>query len=298
MLLLGVKKPRYAHMAKLYEAGGAFADADYNYNMLAEVYNKTVGGEHPDFSTALHESARLNHYHVFEHTPEIQIIYNSLGRTGLVKMFYENAKQIRLSTLGDKHPAYAQSLYSVATCYKDNQGDRRIDEAVRLLREALAIQVSQANPLPTAQTMLALAELGIQQGNVESAIKLYEGARLLLSTTAPCLKNLQEAEELCRQEQDATVDPQVSLDQARRARELQNSIADPYFELLFNLIFASSDDQLMRSVLDLHRKQFANEFRETRLNALEQLADAYERAGNRAAAKPLIEELATMQQGL
>src|SRR5215470_8933365 len=54
-LMLDVKKPRYAHMAKYHEIRGQFAEAESNYNMLLAAYDQTLGNEHPDFATVIHE---------------------------------------------------------------------------------------------------------------------------------------------------------------------------------------------------------------------------------------------------
>jgi tetratricopeptide (TPR) repeat protein len=188
-----VKKPRYAHMAKAHELRGEFSQANYNYAMLAEAQTQTLGESHPDLATVLYEMARLNQHHhaEIEQMPQMQMILNTLGPGSQINMYYQSALQMRLMALGDQHTAYAQSLYGLASFYKEAQ---KATEALPLLEQALTIQSTEADPLPTALTTLCLADVNRVNGDPTAAIDLYQNGLSLLDLSSESLRAIDEAE--------------------------------------------------------------------------------------------------------
>jgi hypothetical protein len=274
-----VKLPRYAHLAKHYELTAQYGEAEGNYNLLAEGTAQAFGADHPDFAAAIHELGRLNHRHVVEHSPEIQIIYNSIGRGNQIFMFYDTAKQVREAALGTAHPAYAQSLWALAICYKDKQDQQHVGAAMDLLEQALAIQRAGADPLPTALSLACRGDLAQMTGDATAAMGNYREA---LQLDSPMLRALDAAEQHCRDAGTKGNDP----DLIRQARALQAGLADPYFEMCFRLL-ESSPAELFPIVLELHRQQYRGDYLELRARLLTALADGLTEAGDDTAAASL-----------
>jgi tetratricopeptide (TPR) repeat protein len=294
-LLLEVKKPRYAHMAKYHEQRGEFGEAESNYNMLATAFEQTIGSAHPDFATVLYELAVLNHYHEVPHAPEIEIIYNSLGRGFQVFTFYDLARQIRAGSLGKMHPAYAQGLQGLAVFEKDNQ---KTEDARGHIREALAIQseFDKTNSLGIALSNLCLAELTGSQGDLRGAIQLYESVLQLLAQPSDSLALLEEARRYCEKARANSSDSEGSQVLTDKALALQRNpmVSDPYFLMTFDLL--ASRGSLILDILEIHRNQYVKRHRNARVNSLKGLAQAYQKAGEPARAIPLLEEAAELDR--
>lgn len=287
-----VKRPRYAHMAKYHELRGEYFEADYNYNMLLEAQKRTLGESHPDLASVVYEIAKLNLFHEFEHGPEQQVLYNTFGRGGVAHMYYNYAMQVRQAALGEEHPAYAQSLYGLGSFYKLMSKN---DEAAPLLEQALKIQAMESDPLPTALTLLCLADMTGEGGNLAGAIRLYQEAVRLLGLPFASLASLEKAEVVCNKAKAMSGDNESARKLVEDARSLQGSLACPYFAMTFELL-ESSDPELILMMLELHRVQYTGEFLAARMEALKNLAHAYTKSGNPAAAIPLLREVAEMQE--
>ena len=254
-IILQGKRPRYAHMAKAYELGGAYSEADHNYTRLAEAQRVTLGSSHPDLATVLYELAKLNFNHEIQHTPDVQVFYDTIGRGSQVYLFYNYALEIRKAALGEDHTAYAQSLYGLATLYEANQ---KTEEALAMLHQALEIQLNEFDPLPSALTMLSISAIQASIGEVTKAIDHYQHVLKLLVLPSKHLSMLQEAARYC--EQAAASDDQAAeLELTHKARSLQNDLVDPYFEMTFGLL-ERSGGELMRMVLELYRKSICDRF--------------------------------------
>src|SRR5262249_12526529 len=157
---------------------------------------QALGANHADFAAAIHELGRLNHRHVVEHTPEIQLIYNTVGRSNQIFMFYDTAKQVRKAALGSAHPAYAQSLYALAMCHKDQQDQQQ--SAVSLLDQALVVQRTRSDPLPTALSLTCRGDLAHSAGDAATATTYYREALQLLPLDSLALQSLDSAEQHAR----------------------------------------------------------------------------------------------------
>lgn len=260
------KLPRYAHMAKHHELLGQYDEAEYNYNLLTEGTGQAYGAEHPDFATAMHELGRLNHRHVVEHAPEVQIIYNTVGRSSQIFVFYDTARRIREAALGRGHPAYGQSLWALATWYKDKQDPQHIETAAALLDQALAIQRSGADPLPTALSLACQGDLAELGGDPAAAEGYYREALQFTALDSSTLQSLDTAERHCRN----AAEKGGNVELIGQARTLQTGLADPYFEMCFRLL-ESRPQELFPMVLELHRQQYRRDYLELRGYLLSEL---------------------------
>jgi hypothetical protein len=284
-----VKLPRYVHFAKHHELAGQYAEAEANYVLLAEAMQQTLGDKHPDFATAIHELGRFYHHCSFEQTPEMRMIYSTIGRSSPILVYYNIAREVREAALGDTHPAYAQSLSALAAWHKD-QPDMRANSAVALVEQAIAIQRLDADPLPIARSLACRGDLAQTGPEPTVAIEYYRKSLELLALSSPALQTLDEAERCC---QNSGKDAGMP-DLIRKARELQIDLADPYFEMSFRLL-EERCPELLAMVLSLHREQYRSEFLELRTDVLTALADAVGDAGDEHAATSFRDEAAQVQ---
>jgi tetratricopeptide (TPR) repeat protein len=294
-LMLEVKKPRYAHMAKFHEQRGQFSEAESNYYMLANAFEQTLGNTHPHLATVLYELALLNHHHEFPHDPAMQVIFDSLGRGFQVFTFYDLARNIRAAALGEKHPSYAQSLCGLAILEKDN---KKTEDALAHVRQALAIQseFDKTNSLGIARSTLCVAEISVSQGDLRGAMNSYEHALELLAQPSANLTQLEEARQCCDQATASASDYEASQVLTDKALALQRSplVADPYFLMTFDLL--GGRGQLVLDALELHRNQYISQHRSVRVNSLKGLSQAYQKAGEPARAIPLLEQAAELER--
>jgi tetratricopeptide (TPR) repeat protein len=246
---------------------------------------------YPDLAAVVYELAKLNFNHEIQHTPAVQMVYDTLGRGSQVYIFYNCALDIRKAALGEENVAYAQSLYGLATMYKVNQ---KTEEALAMLHQALEIQLNSFDPLPSALTMLSISDIEASIGEVTRAIDHYQAALELLVLPSKHLSMLQEAARYCEQATVHSDDLAAALELTRQARSLQSDLVDPYFEMMFVLLEGSGE--LMRMALELHRNQYATEFRAARVGALTQLAQTFRKLNNPGAAIPLLDEAADLQR--
>jgi tetratricopeptide (TPR) repeat protein len=291
-----VKKPRYAHMAKFHESRGDFSAAESHYHSLVEAYDQTLGSTHPDYATVLYELARLNHYHEVEHDPPTQVLYNSLGRGFQVFALYEAARNIRATSLGVKHPAYARSLYGLSVIEKDS---RKTEEALAHITQALKIQseLDRTNSLGLGLSMLCLADVTLERGDLKGAISSYQRVLELLTLPSASLAAIEEARVYCEEAAKNLNDWEASRVPIENALALQRNpmLADPYFEMMFDLL-GRQGGSLLLDALALHRRQYTGEYRTARVDTLKHLAAAYQKAGNPAGVIPLLEEAAEIQR--
>ena len=294
-LLMRVKIPRYAHMAKYHQLRGELGEAEYYYNQLAAAESET-SGDTERFAAVLYELARLNHYHEVQHTPDVQMIYNSIGRATQIHIFYQNALQIRGATLGENHAAYAQSLYGLATMYRDIPN--KAEEATALLRQALTVQINRDDTLPAALSLSALGYvLHLRRQPVEAMACYKESLDLLPYPSSANLLMLAEAADLCKVTpagSEAEPGRSTVQDPVQKALKIQSTLADPYFTMAFELL-ADGGASLLSDMLELHRQQYIGEYRDARIAALRKLAGIYREVGQPASAAPLLEEAAKLQ---
>src|SRR5215469_1364391 len=286
-LMWRVKRPRYAHMGKHHELQEEFAEADMNYMMLAEAQQQTLGASHPDVATALYELGNLNHLHKIEHRPDIEIIYNTMGRANQVSMFYSSALGIREEALGERHPALAQSLYGFARLHKDSG---MFGEALSLLERAQNIYDGEEDPLPSARCALCTAEIHRDRKSFEASASACHTAERFLTSCGLAIIELERAEQSCEQINARPDDFNHAQECLKEARAIQTRFADPFHGMAFDLLQGSVD--LMPMMLDLHRQQYRRDL----IAALNTLAAIHRETGNVNAAIPVYEQIAELQR--
>ena len=276
-VLRETKRPRYAHMAKLCELSGHYGEAESNYCSLIDATQHTLGADHLDVATALHEFATLNKNQIFSHAPAIQIIYNTIGREAYILAPYQSAMQIRKEKLGTNHPAYAQSLFALAVYHIDSGVAQERDKAIPMITEAIAIQKSSNDRLSAAMSMAYLGEL---QAETPRAIETFQEALTYLPYQT--LQPVDIAKEMCECLAGMT-DLEKRDELIRQVRELQARFTDSYFEMCFRLT-AERSHEIVLDVLRLHRHQHRKTHLGTRARLLTNLADIASRHANQEAA--------------
>jgi tetratricopeptide (TPR) repeat protein len=291
-ILFKTKIPRYVHMAKHHQMRGELGEAEYYFNLLAEARQQTLGDTDPSLATVSYELARLNHRDEVPHTPDVQVIYNSLGRGSQVYLFYKAALDIRAAALGENHPAYAESLYGLATFFNDNS---KTSEAIPMLKQALAVQKAQPDNLPAALSFIALGDALHVEKQTTEWVGCYKEALERLPYPGDALLGLEAAEKLCGGGSGGdSVSVTVDVDNIQRALQLQRKLADSYFSEAFE-VFSDRSVELLAIMLELHRQQYRLEYRYARAAALQKLAQSYRERGEMDLAIPLLEEAATLQ---
>jgi tetratricopeptide (TPR) repeat protein len=287
-MMFEVKIPRYVHMAKYHEARGELGEAEYYYMTLASGL-QSDSGRIALFGSVIYEMAKLNHHHEVPHSPDLEIIYNSVGRGTQVYFLYSNALEAFQRAVGEMHPAFARCLYGLATLCVDS---RKVDEAINLLKQAFAVQAQQTDPLPAALTATALADAFDRRGDKDDSITFYTTALALLPIPSPDLQALEKAAELCK---GSGEDPLMPLDAVNlpEALAIQKVLADPYFLAAFDL-FDERSPELVAMMLELHRHQYGSEYRLARGSALAKLGQLHRSRGNTAEAVPLLREAAEL----
>jgi Flp pilus assembly protein TadD len=105
-----------------YYIRGNYARAIECFLEVKEIYEKTLGKEHPDYATTLNNLGTL---------------YDSMGNYGKAEVYHLEAAGILETVLGKGHPDYATSLNNLGTLYW-NMGD--YGKAEGYLLEAATIQ--------------------------------------------------------------------------------------------------------------------------------------------------------------
>jgi CHAT domain-containing protein/Tfp pilus assembly protein PilF len=129
-------------------------------NKPVQIYQKTLGPNHPDTAKSLNNLAAL---------------YLQVGAYEKAEPLYQQALQIRTKALGPEHADTAQSLNNLADLYR-TMGDYA--KAKPLFQQALQIRIKAFGPEhpDTAQSLNNLAELYRATGDYAKAEPLYQQA--------------------------------------------------------------------------------------------------------------------------
>ncbi len=156
-------------LANLYRQQGKYEEAEPLYKRSLEIYEKSLGPDHPSVAISLGTLAQL---------------YKQQGKHEEAKPLLTQALDIFETVLGNKHPYVATTLAELAGLY-EQQG--KYEEAEPLYLRDLEITEKTLGPdHPSVATTLGnLAGLYRQQGKYEEAKPLYKRALDILRRTFP-----------------------------------------------------------------------------------------------------------------
>ena len=151
---------------KLWEQGDYTAALPLFKRALA-INEKTLGAQHPDTVTSLHNLA---------------VVYYSQGDYAVALPLYKRALAIREKTLGAQHPDTALSLNALAELYRV-QGDYAAAEPLHKRALAIREKTLGAQHPDTANSLNNLAGLHESQGDYAAAEPLYKRALAIREKT-------------------------------------------------------------------------------------------------------------------
>ena len=147
-----------------------------------------------------------------------------------------------------------------------------------------------------ALSNLCLAEIVGNQGDLRSAIQLYESVLQLLAQPSDSLALLDEARRYSEQAIANSSDSEGSRLSIDKALSLQRNpmVSDPYFLMTFDLL--ARQGSLVLDVLEIHRNQYVRRHRYAHVNSLKALAKAYQKVGEPGRAIPLLQQAAELER--
>jgi CHAT domain-containing protein/tetratricopeptide (TPR) repeat protein len=140
-----------------------YAEAERLYLQALDIWKTTIGENHPDCATTLHNLAGL---------------YSTRGEYAAAERLYHQALGIERAVLGERHPDYAASLHNLALLYH-TKGD--YPQAERLYQQALEIwrAVLGDNHRNCASCLNNVAVLYVAMGREPQAMTLMNEAVLI-----------------------------------------------------------------------------------------------------------------------
>ncbi|MGB3188457.1 MAG: CHAT domain-containing protein, partial [Limnoraphis sp.] len=161
------------NLALLYSDQGRYDEAEPLYQRSLAIYEKALGGNHPDVANSLHNLA---------------LLYRDQGRYSEAEPLYQRSLAIREKALGENHPDVAQSLNNLALLYQV-QGDTT--QAINFLSRGLDVEEQNLNVLlATGSERQKQDSMKTVSNTTNAAISLHikdapnnsEAARLALTT--------------------------------------------------------------------------------------------------------------------
>jgi CHAT domain-containing protein/tetratricopeptide (TPR) repeat protein len=197
-------------LAELYRNQGRYAEAEPLAKQSLEIYEKTLGPNHPSTALPLNILAELSH---------------DQGHYAEAEPFYKRALAIRESALGPNHPDVALSLNNLAMLYNDQH---RYEDALLLVQRTIAQKTATtAAALPVlygaeAATLIATDEVMDESLNVIERASQTSASEALNALAVRFAAGNSRLAELVRKDQDLAGEA-AALDKAILASVASNS---------------------------------------------------------------------------
>jgi len=178
------RAPLHNNIAIVHVERGGYLEAQALYERALDIWEKSLGPEHPHVATILNNLA---------------IVHRTYGAYEQARALSERALALRQKTLGPDHPDVAQTLNNLANIHRDRGA---YAEAKVLYERALSIlETAQGSQHPTVAYLLNnLGDLYLASGAPAEAHERYQHAlEIFVNKLGPdhpnvawCLNNLAE----------------------------------------------------------------------------------------------------------